>query len=417
MPSGSNALGAWLIGVSTAMFLAYAGTVRLVWRRHGRAAVVVVAGAAVSCLALSVLALPTHTSDVYDYALFARVQTVHDGRTYEDFPDKYPNDPVYPFASHQYTGKVDNKLPAWTLFSMGVSTLAGDGPVANLMAYRLALAALSAGSALLVVFILRRTKPHAMLSGLAVLALNPIFAVYGTGKTDALMVFLLLGGFALLTAGHRRWAVVALALSSLVKLITLPVLILYWLGQLVRSRRDAAIDVVLILAATVVCYLPFSGLDLMREQATLVGDSGSSLPHILRPVASLVFFVALLAAGLVRLPPPRAPDRNSADTMDLVRRCVPIMLFFGLFLTKLGLPWYLLTLVAIAAIAANGFAVAAIITLSWSSFVFGWWYSVNTPRYPLPDLFSGYRLPLYLAPAVIVMVAAVAAGRRRYSLR
>ena len=165
VPSGSNALGAWLIGVSTAMFLAYAGTVRLLWRRHGRAAVAIVATAAVSCLAMSVLALPTHTSDVYDYALFARVDTVHHGRAYEDFPDKYPNDPVYPFASHQYTGKIDNKLPAWTVFSMGVSTIAGDGPVANLMTYRLVLAALSIGSALLVVFILGRTRPHAVLAG------------------------------------------------------------------------------------------------------------------------------------------------------------------------------------------------------------------------------------------------------------
>ena len=197
----------------------------------------------------------------------------------------------------------------------------------------------------------------------------------------------------------------------------MPVLVLYWLGQLVRSRRDAAIDVVLILATAVVCYLPFSGLDLVREQAKLFGDSGSSLPPTSCGRSPLWCSSSRCSWGSVLPPAAPRPDRSSADTMDLVRRCVPITLFFGLFLTKLGLPWYLLTAIAVAAIAANGLATAAIITLSWSSFVFGWWYSVNTPWHPLPHLFSGYRLLLYLAPAIIVMAVAVAAGRRRYSLR
>ncbi|MCU1355521.1 MAG: glycosyltransferase [Acidimicrobiales bacterium] len=404
VPRSPLVVGISLIAVSSAMFAACAAAVAMVWRRNSRGLLAIIYLIAASCSLLTVAALPTQTSDVYDYTLFARVVTDHNGRAFRDVPDRYPNDPIYPYSSHQYTGRPDNKLPVWTATSIGVAAVAGEDPVANLLAMRFALACAGLGSIFLLARILRRVRAPALLSGVALLALNPIVLVYGPSKTDSLMVFLMLAGIAAALEDHEHGATALLVLSALVKLISAPVLVLYLCLQVRRRGWRAGLDVAVALAVAVGTYLPFSGLSLAREQVHLIGSSGSSLPSTLSPVAGALFVVILLAS-MVRLWQAGGPAMSTErQVLSLLWCSVPPALFVALFLTRLGLPWYLLTVVAVAAVAGGSTVVAVVLTVSWSSFLFGWWYAVSTRTHPLPDLFRE-RFGLYLGPPVLVALA------------
>ena len=404
VPRSPLVVGISLIAVSSAMFAACAAAVAMVWRRNSRGLLAFVYLIAACCSLLTVAALPTQTSDVYDYTLFARVVTDHDGRAFHDVPDRYPDDPIYPYSSHQYTGRPDNKLPVWTATSIGVAAVAGEDPVANLLAMRFTLACAGLGSLLLLARILRRVRAPALLSGVALLALNPIVLVYGPSKTDSLMVLLMLAGIAAALEDHEHGATALLVLSALVKLISAPVLALYLCLQVRRRGWRAGIDVAVAVAVAVGTYLPFSGLSLARDQLRLIGSSGSSLPSALSPLAGALF-VLILLASLVRLWRAGGPSMSTErQVLSLLWCAVPPTLFVALFLTRLGLPWYLLTAVTVAAVAGGSTVVAIVLTVSWSSFLFGWWYAVSTRAHPLPDLFRE-RFGLYLGPPVLVALA------------
>ncbi len=410
VPKSQGTLGVTIVVASTLAFVAYGLVLVLTWGRRSRAGVAVVVGASVLCWGVSSLALPNHTSDVYDYALFARVATAHGENPYTTFPDEFPDDPIYPYSSHQYTGERDNKLPVWTAFSIGLSALAGDGPVANLMTYRLALVGLNMVNLALIAMILWRVRPEAALTGMAVYGLNPVISVYGPSKTDSLMVFLFLAAAALVVLGRPRLAMVGLALSSLVKLITLPLVAVYWLRRASQRRLVATlIDTALLLGVALVAYAAFGGLGLFRDQLDLIGEGGSSVPGVLQPVTTAIF-VGLVAVVGWRTPKPEPVGDTTRKwgNQRLFWAWAVVALFFGLFLTKLGLPWYLMTAVAAVALAARGVLTAAVVALTWSSFLFGWWYSASTRTHPLPDLFGLPPQLLYAAP-ILAGGAALAA--------
>lgn len=411
VPGSPWALAVWIVAMVTATFVAYAVILVVLWRARSRMATWIVVTAAVLALVCSVLALPNQTSDVYDYALFARVATVQNQDPYERFPDAYPDDPLYPYSSHQYTGTRDNKLPVWTDFSIAVSAVAGDGPVANLLAYRLALAGALAASAGLISMILRRIRPNARLHGLAVFALNPVVLALGPSKTDALMVLLAVAGMALVATRRTKLATIALTLASLVKLIALPLLAVHLL-LLVSTKRWRAIPQLGIAAlVTALVYAPTTGkASLALDQVGLLGASGSVLPDVVRPLAALAFVGVVAWAGLT---PGRWHPSGPRPAGDLLaRRWVPVALWFAVLLTRLSLPWYLIVPVAVVAIGGRRLSTAVLVVAMWASFLYGTWFATSTAVYPLPSLVPGHRVLAQLVPALLTaLVVSLAVWR------
>ncbi len=416
-PVSPNRLAATLVGVTVVFFAAWLGVVMFTWQRTDAAAVRLVVGLAVMATAISVFALPNQTSDIYDYALFGRVVAEHGGEAYHDFPDQYPADPVYPYSSHQYTGQRDNKLPAWTATAIVVAKVSGDRPVENLLAFRLLLGSATVATTVLVAWTLRRLAPGAAAGGAAAFGLNPITIVYGTSKTDALMALLVVAGVALAVAGRRYIATAAVALSVLVKLITAPVLVLV-VGVPLPSRRARrasestltdlfrSIGLRALAAAGVaaVAYSPYRRpFDLAREQ--VVGTDHGSVMQSAHPIAVAGFVLALVlvAASTWHL-------RDASDHLQIkafIDRSAIFLVVFALFLTRPGLPWYLLSALAMVALARSVPMLGVLAVLSGTSFLMGWWDSIGTRQYPLPPLAVDRPLT-YLALASVAVLAGTA---------
>ncbi len=410
------------------MFGGWLGIVLLTWGRSGPAMVRLVVGLAVTATAISALALPNQTSDIYDYALFGRVVAVHGGEAYHDLPNQYPEDAVFPYSSHQYTGRPDNKLPVWTATAIGVSKAAGRSPLANLLAFRLLLGLSTVATTVLVAAVLGRLHPRSAAAGAAVFGLNPITVVYGTSKTDALMVFLLVSGVALVVWRRGYLATALVTLSVLVKLITAPVLVL--LVTLPLPARSGAADMsntpvrtllrhgflrgLVALVVVAVFNAPFRDpVGLIRAQLT--GTDHASVLRGAHPLAVAAFGIGLL--GLSFAVRRRGPQSATAQIETFLVSSATFLVLFAVFLTRPGLPWYLLSALAMVALARSAALLAVLTVISAASFLMGWWDAIGTRDHPLPPLALDRPLA-YLATAALAtaLAAAVVSGTKRRSL-
>jgi hypothetical protein len=415
-PASSGSLAVSLVVVAGFMFAAWAATIALTWRRSSPARVrVVVACAGLACL-VGVTALPTHSSDIYDYALFGRVAARNGGAPYHDLPDAYPDDPMYRYSSHRYTGHPDNKLPAWTIVATAVARVSGDHPLVVLLAFRVGLAGATLASTVLIAHLLARLRPGSAAAGAAVYGLCPVTLVYGGAKTDALMVLAMLGGIALVARGSPYLATATSTLAVLVKAIAAPVLALVVLiptGPPSPSRRRrwletaGRIAVAALVAAAV--YAPFrdpvglARLHLGEADGTSVASL--ALPLALAGLAALLVFVVIRAGRRV---PATAEDRARV----LVEASAPLLVAFAVLLTRPGLPWYLLTPLAVLALARSLPLLVVLGSLAATSFMMGLWESVDTAQHPLPEVHASRPL-VYLAIAVGALAVAAADVARR----
>jgi hypothetical protein len=417
-PSSPAALATTLVAVAGLMFAAWAGAIALTWHRSSPArvrAIVVCVG--VACV-IGALALPSHSSDIYDYALFGRVGSAHGGDPYHDLPDAYPDDPLYPYSSHQYTGHPDNKLPVWTMAATGLTAAVGDRPLVVILAFRSLLAAATLLATVLVARLAGRRRRHETAAAVATFGLCPVTLVYGGAKTDALMVLLMLVGLALVADGRSRTGTAVTTLAVMVKAIAAPVLALVVLAPSEQARdrstrqwTQVALRAVVAVVVSVGAYLPFRDpVELAR--AHLSEPDQTSAASLALPVA-LVALVAL-AVGTVARMWRHLPTSGIERAELVVAGSAPVLVAFAATLTRPGLPWYLLTPLAVVALARSLPLLVVLGSLATTSFVMGWWESIDTRTHPLPEV-HGSRASIYLLVAAVAVGAAGVAwlGRRR----
>ena len=399
-----------LVVMAGIAFGAYGFAVYASWGREASGRVVRGAIAVAALLSfVAVFALPNVNSDIYDYITFGRLAAVHGENPYETAPSAFPGDPVYPYASENYRARPDNKLPGWQLLNRGLAEVGFDSPVANLMLYRSVLFAFNLGAVVLIAFAVRVVEPRAVLAAIVSYGWNPIIATFGASKTDTFMVFLFALGVALVVRQHRRFADLALVLSSLVKLITLPLVAVYWLRSL-RLRRwwDAAAFVAIFVATALVLYAPFGGLGLISDHVGLFGGAkggGASgapppgqpgLSEIPRPLLLAAVLLVVLWVGW----------RQDGTDDRLLWAFGPVALAFAILLVDPLFPWYLITAIAAMSLARDWRVSAATGALCFTAFLFSSWRGTSSSEHPLP----GLGVPKELVIMTPVAVAAVVIG-------
>jgi alpha-1,6-mannosyltransferase len=353
--------------------------------RRGRVRLWAIVAATLVALALAVAAPVLLSRDVYSYAAYGRILSVHDSNPYLRPPSAFPADPFVRAASPEWIDTPSVYGPGFTLLSAGIGREWAGSPTATVLAFKV-VAGLSVAGAALFAAMASRAIRHERDAGAtaalaaAVVGLNPVLVLHtvGGGHNDALIAVLLSGGFVLAlgpsgsswdhapgdvhsprTVDGRALAVTSLlTLAVLVKAVVVPVTVLWW-WQVARGKppsirwRSVGIHVILAAALTVALFIPVqagwssvrallsvtsrqgwaSGPGLVARGGRALGRAigGSGLGSALEAVAT-VAFVALFLALFWRLLT-RAGPRPLADawggTMLLLAMAAPYLL-----------PWY-----------------------------------------------------------------------------
>ena len=407
IPRQSNWLAITLLMVSVVKFAAYASAVFLVWNQPcSRECLMVVVGAALLFFLVAVLALPNVDRDIYNYILSGRVAAIYGSNPYQAAPDQFPGDLFYRYASARYTSYPgDNKLSMWMLLNIALAWLGGDKPVVTLLLYRVVFLLFNLANLLLIARILQTVQPRRMLAGLALYAWNPIVMAYGQSKVDTIMVFFLLLAALALVQEKRKLVVIALGLSAMVKLITLPLLVVYLLRTL-RSRgpRELMMHSFLLGLTVIALYAPFwygpELLSMQLQQLLQVADAGTSLVRLLLYAG---FMLGIVWIGL----------RLNGGAKNMLAGWTLVLVLFAMFVPKFGFSWYLMAMIAVASLALDWRLALIVIVLSCTSFFLNAWDSASNEVMQLPMLFPAPRFYLQLFVSVCVLgLAVLELGRR-----
>jgi hypothetical protein len=402
VPDSPRTVAAAVVVLQVLGFGAYVIGIAVAWgARPTRGRLMVVVAATLLAWGFVAAALPTLDTDIFSYIAQGRVAAVHGANPEVVAPAAFPTDPFLAFVSPEYRGIVgDNKLPLWSDVTALLAGASGGDVVRTLLVYRLLFLAVDAVSLALIAVTLARGARDRLLAGLVTFGWSPIVVETGQSKVDALMACLVLAAVLCLVVRRPRLAVASLGLSVLVKLITLPLLVVRLAGEARRAEwRVLAADAAIVAVVAAVAYAPFwPGPAEVAAQLGLIRNGGSILPGILRPVVE-VLFVALLAW---------LAWRDDGLPTTTVRHWTIVMLFFGALLTTPGLSWYLITMVALTAVSGEGSLVAIGVGIAFVSFAFD-----RVQRFELVSPIEVSRGVVYLVVAgIVVSAVAIAVGVR-----
>jgi hypothetical protein len=401
VPEGP-ALVATLLGVGACAFAAYGLVLVACWDRAASAGTLLaVLLPAVVFVTVSAFALPTQSGDVIDYLLSGRVAAEHGASPYGVAPDAFPDDPLRPYASGTYTDDAEAKPPVWIAFAVAMAAVAGDDPAVAVLVARLVFLGITLLNLGLIAAILRRWRPQHLLAGLVLYGWSPVVTLHGQAKFDSLMATFALLAALLLVVGRRHWVMPALWLSVLVKLLTLPLLAAYALGEIFARRwRRLAVSTALVAAVTVAAYAPFDGGPfLLVEHLALADRGGSSLPGWAGSVVTVVVVALVAWVG-----------RTSRGEPERMLQGWALIALGVILLGPIGWAWYLITPLAVVSLSGERGRTAAVVGLSALAYMANLW-TRNSDSLPDPAISrsAAYLLAL-LAMAVVVLAVH---GRRR----
>jgi alpha-1,6-mannosyltransferase len=342
---------------------------RAAQRAQGRAGwVLVLAGAATSGAILLFL-YPFDAADLFDNIMHGRILGVYGANPFTQVAAEFKADPFYRYVGWQrFTSAYG---PGWELIAAPIARLAGDGIVANVLAFK-ALGALAlAGCIAIVSVLLRRTAPERALAGTLLLAWNPLvlYETLGQGHNDVVMLLWVLACVGFLARSRYTLAILALvtgALFKFVPLLLLPAAGLISLRALPRARarlRFAAVTACAAVIFVVLAYAPFwrgpetLGLELRRELFT------TSLPAVTYALLHgplgkerAASAVSLVAAAITALFALWQGVRASRDPswQSFVQAAFAILMFYLLFTCLWFQQWYAVWLLGLVPLLPAG---------------------------------------------------------------
>jgi hypothetical protein len=321
---------------------------------------------------LNVWIYPVAALDLYDYLMYGRIVLVHGGNPFLQPPSTFA-DPLLAYSPWPNERSVYG--PLWQLVSLIPTSFAGDDLLRGLIAFKLLGLVTFVACALVIWRLLRRLCPHYAAAGTLLFAWNPLlqFELVGNGHNDVVMVLLVLLTVWALVAELRLLVLPLLALAVLTKLLAVALgpVVLYGLLRGQRPLREKLIAIAgggaIGLGLAVVLYAPFwGGLDTLYFLSR--GNwFTASLPTMLRELLRQWFpfdeagrLSALLVAlgyatfTVVRLVFLWREERRErvADTdwQPWLRAAFDVTFAYLAFATLWWQPWYLVWLVALAAL-------------------------------------------------------------------
>ncbi len=245
-------------------------------------------------VALSFLMPPLLSTDVFYYGITGQIVAEYGANPHLHPPADFPESALLPY--NYWRDFPSPYGPAWTTVSAGVVSLAGSSPLPVSLGFKL-LASLCVGAtSVLVYWGTRRFARGAETQAAALWAWNPLVLLEGAanGHNDALLALLLVGALGVLAARRGVLSYLLVAASVVIKLTTLPVLVLLAIGRLNRGKWSHRILLGLLLTVllAVVAFLAYAPYwDGFR---TLGGVLGQPLGSVHGVVAGTAWSVGYL---------------------------------------------------------------------------------------------------------------------------
>ena len=259
-------MAALVVAFGVVFFEAWRGRVRL-------GAVLAAVGVS---LALAVVAPVLLSRDVYSYAVYGRIFTLHGANPYVVPPSAFPFDPFVAVASHEWIDAPSVYGPAFTLLSAAVAWVWGGSVAGTLLAFKVIAAASVGVACLLAARAVETIRPGKQAAAVTAIGLNPVMVVHtvGGGHNDALLALCIAGALVLAVRsespvdlrprnGHSTGpaflgATTLLTVAVLVKSVALPLLLL-WLWHVVRRATADPRIIALVTHGVLVAALAGAG--------------------------------------------------------------------------------------------------------------------------------------------------------------
>lgn len=221
------------------------------WR--GRLSLRLVLGLAVAFHVVILLQPLPAGGDVYSYAFYGRVMSLHHANPYVATPSMFPLDPIHRFVPPAWASTPDVYGPLFTLMSAALAR-GLRGTTSLVLAYRLIAVTASLGIVFLVASLAGRIRPERAAFAAAAVGLNPLVLLSAVADAhNDLLVGLAIIGALWFVALRRELAATALLTA----------------GVLIKA--PAAIPLFLLVAAVVAHRAPGSRLRTFGAHAAVAG--------------------------------------------------------------------------------------------------------------------------------------------------
>ncbi|MHB0866386.1 MAG: glycosyltransferase 87 family protein [Thermoleophilia bacterium] len=363
---------------------------------------------------LLMLAMPFLLStDIFDYIRHGRILAVY-GENPLVIPATYfPHDPFFTLGGWVGTGSVYGSLHVY--LTAALSRLAGDGFMANFFAFKGFFVSMDLINLWLIWKITARLQPGLETKALLFYGWNPfvLILVVANAHNDILMLTLMLAGFLLYLDKKLVLGALCIVLATLVKFITLPILVVY-LAVLIRRqpglvrRLAVGAGMTLICAAIfVVSYIPlWAGRETFNYLTTVGQKTNFTLSSLIRDAAanhihlSLSNTIVQLALAAVLAAYLLWHVLGVKDTAGLLSAAAGLA-----FLTPLVLfwfqPWYLTLALGLVALRPHGLMFIASLAFSFSVMFFDsfWWHAPVSM-----DIQKPLRVMVVFGPPVLLLL-------------
>ncbi|HEX9331144.1 MAG TPA: hypothetical protein VF896_04585 [Anaerolineales bacterium] len=294
--------------------LLYRVGIRAASQTSNRIAWMIVIGGTLVFIIIFLFMAPLDALDIYDNIFHGRILGVYGANPFRDLIAKFPQDPFFKYP--RWKNSPSAYGPVWEMLAGGTAWLAGNGIIANILAFKILPGLFHLASVATVILYLRRSEPQRALSGALLLGWNPVvlYETWGNGHNDIAMIFWVLLAALLINQKRYTLGTLSLVMGALIKFIPIlmipaAMLIGYHsldkLGSRLRFILSTSFAASLII---IVAYLPFwygfASFSISRRMQMFTTSIPAVIYRILKPTLGLsesARVVSLGALGLLAL--------------------------------------------------------------------------------------------------------------------
>ena len=378
---GKPVAEAQFVLVVAVSFALYALAVRICRAQRSRLMWLVLIGSVIAINAAMIQLYPIGAADIFDSLAHGRMTSHYGANPFYTAPNAFPTDVLAPFVGWSNTTATYGPLFEWV--TAGVTKIAGDDILTNVIAFKAVLLAFYAGSALMIALLLKRRAPERALQAVCFFALNPlvIYSTAGNGHNDILMVFFIALGALALDRGRYTSAALAFTAGGALKFISIALIPIVLVVAL-RENRTWRASLKFLLVTGLACAgllvavsAPFyKGGDFFGlnwkfalyttslpsvAQAALEGVMGTAASRLFVNRAAMLLLVALIGYLMWH-----AYQRN--EWRAPLRAALLILLFYLMVVCAWFQAWYVQWALVVAAIMIGGKLSRLTLLLSYS---------------------------------------------------